>query len=768
MFRGLTFEPFISPALWITLAIVSAVILMWYGWNRVGTLSQHRWITIISLTSIGIGAVLLILLNPTWIEPVAPPAGKPLLTLLLDNSASMDIDDVAEGETRYQSAIKIANVLSANLQSRFDVRIRKFSSIATPADLNELAALSPEGVDTDMTGAITSSITDDRPQGQALFLLSDGIHNGPGGITSLLDVLRTTKAMAIPIYTKTFGGDSQLKDLEVSLSRPQELSFVGQQVPVTVVLKQRGSVTDKSNVSLMYDGKEIDNKEVSLAANDEATVQFEVQQKQAGLYRYEVQLKPMPQEATTANNSATLLLRVVQEPIRVLLLEGKPYWDGKFLMRTLASDPSLELDAVVRLSETRYLKRSLRLQKSSLESKGAQPGSTDGKSPEVNIHRIESSTILNDPRSIIDDADRLSEYQVVVLGRDSECFLSEELVERLKTWVSRDGGSLVCYRGSPVASVSQGLGQMLPVRWSQTRESRFRMSLTDRGASLNWLMPSAGSDEKILDQLPSLTTSATPERPKPLAVVLARSQKSDESSPVVTYQTYGTGRVVAIEGSGMWRWAFLAPQFQKHDAIYGSLWQSLLRWLVSSVGLVPGQDMVLRSEKVRFSTDESVSALLLMREDATGDAVPKVELIDSAGKTLDTVAPVPLGEEPGVYQVLFGQLPEGHYRSSVIGKDASADKSSTSIVFDVRQQFLEKIEVTARPDIMARIASESGGAVIEDPNPDQIAQEFQEHISHSLPQRTVRFSAWDRWWVLLSVILIWGIVWGLRRSGGLI
>tara|TARA_R110001592_G_scaffold348994_1_gene643558 strand:- start:13760 stop:16042 length:2283 start_codon:yes stop_codon:yes gene_type:complete len=760
MFQGLTIEPLISPALWMTLAILSAALLIWYGRERVGTLSKRRWIWILSLTGLGMGAVLLILLNPIWVEPIAPPAGKPLLTILVDDSASMDIADAAEGQTRFQTATRMAEVLTQDLQSRFEVRVRKFAGQTAPTDLKELETITPEGNFTDLPGAITSSITDDRPQGQALFLLSDGIHNGPGGIESLLEVLRTTKAMAVPVYTKTLGGDLQLKDLELLLNRPQELSFAGQNVPVEVAVKQRGLVTDKATVSLLSEGKEIESQEVRLTADTTTNVRFNVKQKTAGLYRYEVRLKPLSQEATTANNSATLLLRVVQEPIRVLLLEGKPYWDGKFLMRTLAADPSLELDAVVKLSETRYLKRTLRL----------QPTSTSGKpdSAALDIRRTEASTIVSDPRALLNDAQQISQYQVIVLGRDSECFLSDTLVERLKNWVSRDGGSLVCYRGSPVASISQELAQMMPVRWSPTRESRFRMSLTDRGANLNWLVPSADRDQGQLDQLPSLTTHTRPERLKPLAVVLARSQSSAESDPVVMYQSYGTGRVVTIEGSGMWRWAFLAPQFQQLDEIYGSLWQSLLRWLVSSVGLVPGQDMVLRSEKVRYATDEPVSALLLMREDASRDAVPAVELTDSSGKTINTMTPVPLGDEPGVYQVLFGPLPEGSYRSFIKNKSGKTDQESVGIAFDVRPQFLENIEVAARPDIMSRIASESEGAVIEDPQPQKFAQEFQEHLSDALPLRTVRFSAWDRWWVLLFVVLIWGTAWGLRRSGGLV
>ncbi|MCA9008004.1 MAG: VWA domain-containing protein, partial [Planctomycetaceae bacterium] len=365
MFQGLTIEPLISPALWMTLAILSAALLIWYGRERVGTLSKRRWIWILSLTGLGMGAVLLILLNPIWVEPIAPPAGKPLLTILVDDSASMDIADAAEGETRFQSATRIAEALTEDLQSRFEVRIRKFAGQTAPTDLKELETITPEGNFTDLTGAITSSMTEDRPQGQALFLLSDGIHNGPGGIESLLEVLRTTKAMAVPVYTKTLGGDLQLKDLELLLNRPQELSFAGQNVPVEVAVKQRGLVTDKAKVSLLSEGKEIESHEVRLTPDATTNVLFNVKQKTAGLYRYEVRLEPLSQEATTANNAATLLLRVVQEPIRVLLLEGKPYWDGKFLMRTLAADPSLELDAVVKVSETRYLKRTLRLQPTS-------------------------------------------------------------------------------------------------------------------------------------------------------------------------------------------------------------------------------------------------------------------------------------------------------------------------------------------------------------------------------------------------------------------
>jgi hypothetical protein len=132
-----------------------------------------------------------------------------------------------------------------------------------------------------------------------------------------------------------------------------------------------------------------------------------------------------------------------------------------------------------------------------------------------------------------------------------------------------------------------------------------------------------------LAALPTLASAAQVDRSKPLAVVLAHSVAPDggAESPAVVYQPYGTGRVVVIEGAGMWRWAFLAPQYQQQDEVYGGLWHSLLRWVTSGSGLLPGQKVSLRADKVSFATEEPASATLLLREEAGTGRPPQVELV---------------------------------------------------------------------------------------------------------------------------------------------
>jgi hypothetical protein len=774
----LTFEPLIPAALWLTLAVAALALLAWYGWSRPRGLSRRRWAGIVALMGLGLFLVLALLLNPTWIEPVPPPEGKPHLTILVDATGSMTTADAADGKSRYQAAVGLARGCLEQLGDRYDVQVAAFAGSVRPTDVADLEKRLPDGTITDIAAALTESLAAQRAAGQAVILLSDGIHNGPGGTPRVLDAVRVARAMASPIYTHTLGGDPKVQDLAVELRSPQEVAFMGQKVSVPVTLRQRGFAGAKAtlvisepagpNTQAFIDallaaglpkddpsikkaraGIEIDRRQVTLT-KETVEVTFQVGQDKPGVYRYEVRAEPLPGEVSLSNNSATLMVRVVDKPVRVLLLEGKPYWDAKFLMRTLIADASIELDSVVRLSDSRFLRRTF-------SHKLGEPPAASAQ---------EEWKIISDFTGPLAEGETLKSYQVVVLGRDADAFLTDAVLTQLRTWIAREGGCLVCARGQPMAQVNQRLAQLLPVNWSPARESRFRVSVTERGRDLHWLQvrETPGAE---LAQLPTLATVSHVESPRPVAIVLAtsRSQATGTEEPAVTYQSYGTGRVVVIEGAGMWRWAFLPPQQQQHDDVYRSLWHGLLRWLVASGDLLPGQKMALRSDRVRFDPAEQATATLLLREEGDRVQVPRIELRGDGGQPR-TFAPAALGEEPGAFRVVFGALPEGRYQIRVA--DTPENDATTSAAFDVRSAFEEQLDLKARPDLMERIARESGGAVLEGATIQGMIEQFQEHRERSRPVQVQRLSAWDRWWVLVAIIGLWGTAWVVRRSGGLI
>jgi hypothetical protein len=116
--------------------------------------------------------------------------------------------------------------------------------------------------------------------------------------------------------------------------------------------------------------------------------------------------------------------------------------------------------------------------------------------------------------------------------------------------------------------------------------------------------------------------------------------------------------------------------------------------------------------------------------------------------------------------VAFGRLPEGRYLARAVA--AGADKAPCTAAFDVRGNLAERLEVKAQPNLMKAIAERSGGAVLDEVDPSVLAEPFDRYLDQSRPQRLARSIAWDRAWVLLAAVGLWGAAWGLRRWSGLV
>lgn len=759
-------DPRIPFALWFPLALLTAAAIGTYaflGWSRIPR--GRRWL--VALMALGAATPLLILLNPSWVQAVPPPAGRPLLTILIDRSGSMATPDATGGATRFAAASEEAARFAEELEGTFDVRVREFSDRSSATELSSLDGVTPEGDVTDLSRAIEDALGENRPLGQSLLLLSDGADTADGRSSRLRRAADKAKALNAPIFARTFGSPRQALDLAVELDLSQELSFVGQRTPVTVRLRGTHATPQRTRLTLTLDGQEVESRDVELPVGETAEETLYVQHDASGVFRYEIAAAPIPGEATDLNNATTLSLRVVDEPVSALLLEGKPYWDTKFLVRTLAADPSVELTSVVQIAPGRLVER--RIERLAPGETGDEQAAEDGAasdsiepegSPET--HAVRSRWLVReDSRSVLADAEYLAGFQIVILGRNTEVFLTDEALAVLRRWLQENEGSLVCFRGSPEAQLDSRLAAVMPVRWKPGPETRFRVELTDSGASARWLPESI----ERLESLPSLAMGARPEEPRALTTVLAVGRDAGgEPVPLMTYRPEGNGRVVAVEGAGMWRWAFLPPEHQDHDAVYGALWRSLVRWLVSNVGLLPSERIALRPDAVTFRSAQPVTATLLLREKEWGSP-PGVVLQSAEGEPIATFAPTALDSAAGVYQVNFGRLPEGRY-SATAGDESSGEPSARTI-FDVAGNLKERLESSPRPDVMGELARVSGGSLLEQADPAQLDREFQRHVERSRPERLVRHSAWDRWPWLAAMLGLWGVTWALRRQSGL-
>ena len=76
-----------------------------------------------------------------------------------------------------------------------------------------------------------------------------------------------------------------------------------------------------------------------------------------------------------------------------------------------------------------------------------------------------------------------------------------------------------------------------------------------------------------------------------------------------------------------------------------------------------------------------------------------------------TIQPIPVGEELGVYRVFVGTLAAGHYQTQLETVEAGQPVTK-SVHFDVRRDLREQLQVSARGDVMQRLAEISGGEAL--------------------------------------------------------
>ena len=76
-----------------------------------------------------------------------------------------------------------------------------------------------------------------------------------------------------------------------------------------------------------------------------------ISHEEEGEYEYVIEVDTIEGEGEDTNNSQTVFAHVQKRRIRVLVLEGQPFWDSKFLAQSLRKDERVELTQITQLSD---------------------------------------------------------------------------------------------------------------------------------------------------------------------------------------------------------------------------------------------------------------------------------------------------------------------------------------------------------------------------------------------------------------------------------
>ncbi|TVR45151.1 MAG: hypothetical protein EA402_04975 [Planctomycetota bacterium] len=675
-----------------------------------------------------------IVLNPTAVR-AERAVGKPTLAVLLDTSQSMEVEDVG-GVSRFSAATQALSAAWPRLSEHFQLDLRGFDRQLSPLSLEGLDGQRPQGQGTNIGLALSSLIDEQahRSQQAGILLISDGRETHPGAP----EAARLALARGVPIWTVTTGDEVDHRDIWVEASGSEVLAFAGETVAIAATVHQVGFDHRIIPVEIQdEDGTVLESLEVAPGAAGMATVSARVSAPERGERSLRVVVPPLAGEADTSNNQRSIHLRAVPGPVRVLLLEGQPHWDSKFLVQSLSNHPTVRLHAWYRLGD----ERTFTLIEGSDPAATQQPGF---------------------PESY----EALSAYDVVMLGRGSDGLLSSEQLQMLTNFVADHGGSLVFHRGRPYDGRSPELANLEPLLWGQgsVGNTPLRLSAAGQLAPIFDLDPSLSPQEALARMRP-LDRVERSRGLKPLATALARAGDGDaEQAPVVVaWQPFGQGRVVTVNAGGLWRWGFHGQRNEFDEVVYDRFWSGMLRWLQAGGDFLAGYDVALRAERRLIGDEEALRVEVRSRLGPELPYRPLLRLVDGDGAVLEEVEGAAI--EGGRYRASMGPFPPGAYQLQLHSSHGHPELLEQAIT--VVSSSRELRNLSADPDLMESLALLSDGASLDLASLGRLPQLVQQwRQRQEIADR--REPLWVSSWLLGLMLGLLAAEWWLRRRGGLL
>ena len=173
----------------------------------------------------------------------------------------------------------------------------------------------------------------------AVVLASDGIYNQgqhPANVAPRL---------AVPIYTIALGDTTHRPDAAVADIRYNQVVYLDNQFPIEVTLRASMLRGQQATLSVACEGRQLYSKSITFSDNDFSTTETIIlSADKPGLKKYNISVSPCHGEVTTANNSRSIAIEVIDGHQKIAILANAPHPDITAIRQALATNPHYETD----------------------------------------------------------------------------------------------------------------------------------------------------------------------------------------------------------------------------------------------------------------------------------------------------------------------------------------------------------------------------------------------------------------------------------------
>jgi hypothetical protein len=726
---------------------------------------------------ISILTILVLVLSGPYLKIDRRNEKKPIVALLVDQSQSMDLrageykDDKeleriarasghadAEGSVRPEAGQEIARTSRSKLvhevvakatvpfleplARKYDLRCYSFAKELSrlaldPAQPELPQAAEAGGPATHLGDAIAGVLHEAAGQTVAgIVLFSDGENTGG---QSLSEAAHAAGERSAPIFSVPAGSSARVRDVAIADVFTAGQVSVGDTARISVTVESQGFDNRPAKVELRENGKLVDARDVVLRSTEQQQVELTFQAEKPGAHYLTVHIPPLPEEPDElrGNNTDLAFVRVSEEKLRVLYLEGLPRWDFRFLRNSMRRDHGL--------------------------------AGRSANEPDVVLEAEWRRSPPERAASLPQTMDELAKYHTVILGDVSPELLNSRFTAMLARAVRERGLGLIVEAGPRAMpqAFDGTLKDLLPVVLrgrSSGLEAPvyrpFRIELTPEGAihEATRFYDHPGRNQNTWNAMPPYYWCAAIERAAPAAAVLAWNPSVEGrfgKIPLVAYQYAGQGKVMFLGTDSTWLWRRIVG-----DRFFYKFWGQSIRFVARRED--DSKKSRLEVRPLRAQTGEQAQVEL---KAFWADGSPRSE----------SRLPVQI-EGPGAPQlveVVADPVTKGRYTAPFVpakpGEYRLRFSDGTLEPAEARMRAQDAPEELRHPNVnrpaLEVLATASGGRLVELPDLDKIPVLLQGESKFNELHREA--TIWDNWLTLALVACLYSIDVGLRRLTGL-
>lgn len=743
---GTELNPVLSPEHIFIGGILLLLASAWLAWISTARLAWRPRVACMGLRMMALLAIVLLLLNPGGWKQLREEIDQ-RWAIAIDRSSSM-AKACPTAPTRWKQAVAWAKEAASLAKKPGGLETYTFDTMARPVMQSELTSLNPDGSSTDIPGAGKNILATFEGRGQklrGLLLISDGRQIEKGNARNL--ALRA-KAQGCVIYTMAVKGVADERDFSLSSRRTQYIGFPGQEVVLPVKVKSTGFGPSSPTIELLDStDKTVSTIKVDLTEElTQAEALFRVKHDEPGSYDYRIRIKPWEGETNPYNNEVPVALTVIDSDIRIFFAEGAPYWDSKFLAQHLRHQKNTEVTAVYRVSKKRFYKIS-----------------SDAQKAEETTEAIFPST-----------SEKLSHYDMIILGKGAEYFLTPERIALLENFISEQGGSLIFARSKAYHGEFPALQKLEPLSWGKPIEEEFKLTPTPFATDMEVFADMVLADDSpVWQKLPLLKDAHKVEQLNSFSQVLAdgvyQTSTKRRTFPAVVSRRYGKGLVITINADGLWRWDFTPPGLLERN-MYEEFWRQLVQWAMMYSEFLPGSQYSLRLSKQAADVNEPVRATIRQRGTAPAGQTLRLE-VRKGGQPVQTVQ-VAQGQQNQATrrEAVFSLSEAGSYTVHVVSDAEKKDpnKTASTQALQIRPLPTEADDTRCDAAFLNELASLAGGRLIGQKELATVVAGLEPDGKAVRMSKPAWHSNWDQWWLLPLLLALLSGDWLIRRRNGLL